>query len=124
MTFALLAYFTIAFGVLAALARMILVIGKGMGQCPQTAPVARAGAISIATGFLAIGTGGVLLIGALVPSLSGGQAVLMGTLACAGLVSLTLGLGFSHALRVLRALVQGRPAHKDPLPVPMEPVLP
>jgi hypothetical protein len=120
MTLPILAYFAIALGTLIALARMILLIGRSMAECPQTGRVARAAATSIATGFLAIGMGGVILIAATIPALHPqdptSQAIVV--LFNAGLASLILGLGFTHALRVLHAVVTSTPAR-----VPMEPVL-
>jgi hypothetical protein len=108
MTLPILAYFAIALGTLIALARMILLIGRSMGECPQTGRVARAAATSIATGFLAIGMGGVILIAATIPALdprtSANQAIVV--LFNAGLASLILGLGFTHALRTLRVILQ------------------
>jgi hypothetical protein len=119
MTLAITAYFAIALGTLAALARMIMLIGRSIGDCPQTGRRAVMAATSIATGFLAIGMGGVILIAASIPALDPhtptSQAIVV--LFNAGLASLILGLGFTHALRVLRAVVN------LPAPVPMEPVL-
>lgn len=107
MTLALLAYFIVALGTLIALTRMIVLIGQGMGDCPQTGRMARAASISIATGYLAIGLGGAILIAAVIPALApeniAGQSVIV--LLTAGFASLILGLGFAHAVRTLRLLV-------------------
>jgi hypothetical protein len=107
MTLALLAYFAIALGTLVALARMIVLIGQGMGDCPDTGRMARAAGTSIATGYLAIGMGGVVLIAAAIPALAGGSIAATGVivLLTAGFASLMLGLGFAHAVRTLRLLV-------------------
>lgn len=59
-----LLYITLGFAGLVALATMILRIGTLLGDCPQSRATARAGAVTIATGFCAIGAGGVILIGA------------------------------------------------------------
>jgi hypothetical protein len=119
MTLAILAYLAIALGTLAALTRMIILIGRSMGDCPQTGRRAMTAAVSIATGFLAIGMGGVILIAASIPALDpdtlASQAIIV--LFNAGLASLILGLGFTHALRVLRSVIS------LPVQIPMEPVL-
>jgi hypothetical protein len=101
MTLAVLGYFAVTLGTLLALARMILQVGRSMADCPQTGAAAQSGAIAVASGFLAIGFGGVILTAATIPAV-----------AC-----LTLGLGFAHALRNLRAIVA------PPKATPMEPVL-
>jgi hypothetical protein len=107
MTLALLAYFIVALGTLIALTRMIVLIGQGMGDCPQTGRMARAASTSIATGYLAIGLGGAILIAAVIPALApeniAGQSVIV--LLTVGFASLILGLGFVHAVRTLRLLV-------------------
>jgi hypothetical protein len=119
MTLAILAYFAIALGTLVALARMIILIGRSIGDCPQTGRRAITAATSIATGYLAIGMGGVILIAASIPAMNpqdpASQAIVV--LFNAGLASLILGLGFTHALRTLRSVIS------LPAPVPMEPVL-
>jgi hypothetical protein len=120
MTLALLAYFAVALGTLIALTRMIVLIGQGMADCPQTGRMARAASISIATGYLAIGLGGVVLIAAVIPALDGGSLVGRSVivLLTAGFASLILGLGFAHAVRTLRLLVISvRPATAIPEPV-------
>jgi hypothetical protein len=107
MTLALLAYFAIALGTLIALTRMIVLIGQGMGDCPDTGRMARAASTSIATGYLAIGLGGTVLIAAAIPALDGGDIAARSVivLLTAGFASLMLGLGFAHAVRTLRLLV-------------------
>ncbi|EAQ44498.1 hypothetical protein MED193_10928 [Roseobacter sp. MED193] len=58
-----------------------------------------------------VGLGGVVLIGAVIPMLEGG---LLSLLPALGLVAICLGLGFSHAVATLRAVVreavQGAPS--------------
>lgn len=107
MTLALLAYFAVALGTLIALTRMIVLIGQGMGDCPDTGRVARAASTSIATGYLAIGLGSVVLIAAVIPAIGGGDLAehSVVVLLTAGFASLMLGLGFAHAVRTLRLLV-------------------
>ncbi|OAN80475.1 hypothetical protein A8B82_00020 [Sulfitobacter sp. EhC04] len=104
-------YILLAFGALAALCIMILRIGAMIGTCPQTSAAARAAAVTIATGFAAIGAGGVTLIGALLPLAASGP--LISFLLALGLASLCLGLGFTHAVGTLRAVLV-RPAQDNP----------
>ncbi|MCX7566899.1 hypothetical protein OS189_11165 [Sulfitobacter sp. F26169L] len=63
MTLLALLYIALGFGALSALAAMILRIGTLLGECQQSRAVARAGSVTIATRFAAIGAGGVILIG-------------------------------------------------------------
>ena len=102
LSFALI-YITLAFGALIALATMILKIGALIGKCPGTDERAHAVAVTIATGFSAIGGGGVILIGVALPIMAN-QPVAALMLAL-GFASLCLGLGFTHAVGTLRALV-------------------
>ena len=97
-------YIVLGFGGLAALAIMILRIGALLGECPQSKRTARAASIAIATGFAAIGAGGVILIGAALPIME--QAPLAGFLGALGFAALCLGLGFTQAVGTLRALMQ------------------
>jgi len=99
-----LLYIALGFGALAALAIMILRIGTLLGECPQSRATARAAAVTIATGFAAIGAGGVILIGAALPLLA--QAPMAGFLGALGFAALCLGLGFTQAVGTLRALMQ------------------
>lgn len=117
MTTLILTYFAIALGMLLGLARMILTIGRTLGDCPETGRRARTAAVTIATGFAAIGTGGVILIASALPTINGGTPVLLFAL---GLACLVLGLGFVHAVRQLRDVVQPRRA---PVTAVSEPVL-
>lgn len=106
-----LIYIALGFGALAALAFMILRIGALLGECPQSRATARAAAVTIATGYSAIGAGGVILIGAALPLLA--EAPMAGFLGALGLAALCLGLGFTQAVGTLRALmydVGGKPA--------------
>lgn len=99
-----LTYIALGFGALAALAAMILRIGALLGDCPKSRATAHAAAVTIATGFAAIGAGGVILIGAALPLLT--DAPFVGFLAGLGLAALCLGLGFTQAVGTLRALLQ------------------
>jgi hypothetical protein len=71
MTLAILAYFAVTLATLIALGRMILQVGRSMGDCPQTGAAARAGSVAITAGFIAIGMGGVILVSAVIPALAG-----------------------------------------------------
>ena len=122
MTLAILGYFAVTLTTLIALARMILQVGRAIGDCPQNTAAARAGSIAISAGFLAIGMGGVILVSAVIPALASNAKpaeLAVVVLLSIGLSCLTLGLGFAHALRNLRAIV----APSKPVATPMEPVL-
>lgn len=106
-------YIALGFGALAALATMILRIGALLGDCPQSRRTARAASVTIATGFAAIGAGGVILIGAVLPILE--DAPLAAFLAALGFAALCLGLGFTQAVGTLRALMLDA-QNKAPLP--------
>ncbi len=106
MTLLALSYVALAFGGLIALCMMILRIGAMIGTCPDSGAAAKAAAVTIATGFAAIGAGGVILIGALLP-LNEGQPIVAFLLA-SGFASLCLGLGFTHAIGTLRAVMMHR----------------
>lgn len=104
-------YFSLGLLMLLCMARMILRIGTLLGDCPHSGRAARAGSVTIATGYAMVGLGGVVLIGAVIPLLEGG---LLSLLPALGLVPICLGLGFSHAVATLRAVVreavQGTPS--------------
>ncbi len=97
-------YFILAACALGALSFMIFKIGEALADCPVTGRAARAGSLTIVTGFVAIGGGGVLIIAAGVfvtlPDLAP-----EGIMAALGLSILCLGLGFSHAIATLRDVV-------------------
>lgn len=93
-------YLLIAFAALAALTLIILKIGQFMSDCPDGNPAARTAALSIATGFAAIGAGIVALIAAGV--VMADAAPLVAALAGAGLAVFFLGLGFTQAVTTLR----------------------
>ncbi|MDG1471015.1 MAG: hypothetical protein P8Q26_05565 [Ascidiaceihabitans sp.] len=103
MLFLTLTYIAIAAGGLIALALMILKIGQMIGDCPQSKAAARAAAVTITTGFAAIGAGGVILIGAVLPILR--DEPLAALMLALGFAALCLGLGFTHAVATLRAVV-------------------
>ncbi len=99
----------------ALLSFMILKIGALMSECPQgeadNTPAARTAAITIATGFAAIGSGGVLLIGAVLPLLA--DMPELGVAIGLGFAALCLGLGFTQAATTLRTVLSP-PAPETP----------
>lgn len=116
----LLGYFTAALLVLVALTAMILAIARALGDCPDKGPRARAAGITLATGYLALGGGAVLLIGA-----GAALGVQLETIFfCLGLVCVVLGLGFTQAVTLLRAMVDApvKP-RRDPVPERSAPVM-
>ena len=103
MTYILL-YIALGIGAVIALGHMILRIGKLMDTCPQNGPAIRVATVTVATGFAAIGTGGVVLIGALPLVLR--TAPVTGLVLALGLATLSLGLGFTQAVATLQAVVK------------------
>lgn len=109
-------YFAFSLSALVALTMMILKIGVMLGACPVNGPSARSAAITIATGFLAIGAGGVCLLAALITLIPQDDPISL--LIVLGLASLALGLGFTQAVatmrdviaQITRATAQTRPA--------------
>ena len=97
-------YFILAACALAALSFMIFKIGDALADCPTTGRAARAGSLTIVTGFVAIGSGGVLIIAAAV-FMSLTNIAVEGVMAALGLSILCLGLGFTHAVATLRDVV-------------------
>lgn len=117
----LVTYAIASLSALLVLAVMILKIGQIMGNCPETGDTAKSAAISIATGYGAIGAGGVLLIGSVLPLLADEAGLAL--IPALGLAVICLGLGFSQAITTLRAVVGGaRP--KRPEPTTPEPTTP
>jgi len=112
MTLYYMAYFAIALSVLVSLAAMILKIGHALGDCPDTGRVAKAAAVTITTGFVTIGAGGVTLVAAamlaLIPDTGNPFLVAVG-LAC-----VALGLGFTHAVATLREVVRRTSPNRAP----------
>ncbi|MEL7099062.1 MAG: hypothetical protein AAGM84_09565 [Pseudomonadota bacterium] len=107
-------YLPLSLSVLALLCLMILRIGHMVGGCPAARRRAEAAAVTIATGYAAIGAGGIMLIGALIPLLA--QLPAVGVMAALGFAALCLGLGFAHAVGTLRAVVLDAPASAAPAP--------
>ena len=107
-------YLTSALGTVMLLTLMILRIGALVGDCPVAQARARAVSITIATGFAAIGAGGVIMIGAVLPAL--GDASFAALMLALGFAALCLGLGFTHAMGTLRAALV--PHQPDQAPDP------
>lgn len=101
-------YLALGLGVTAILTAMIVKIGRTMQDCPQNGPASRTLTITTATGFAAIGTGGVLLAGAAL-SLAGNDLAMALPLVT-GFVTLCLGLGFLRAMEALRDNLPAQPA--------------
>ncbi|MGV6811541.1 MAG: hypothetical protein ACWA47_04800 [Brevirhabdus sp.] len=102
MTFALVLYFPLAIATLLALAVMILKVGQSIATCPDAAPTVHPASLTIVTGFVSMGLGGVALIGAMMVALK--LPPVLALFAASGLACLTLGVGFSHAIATLRAV--------------------
>ncbi len=110
MTMIYTLYFALSFGILAAMTGMILKIGKAIGNCPQTTNAARAASITISTGYLTIGAGGVFLVATILPIIHQSQLNIL--MLALGIVCVALGLGFSNAIITLRAAI--RPTQTAP----------
>ncbi|MEJ8562844.1 hypothetical protein QTO30_17590 [Yoonia sp. GPGPB17] len=89
---------------LAGLSYMIFRIGDALSDCPATGRAAKAGSLTIVTGFVAIGTGAVMIIAAGIFTALAGINVET-VLAAIGVSLLGLGLGFTHAIATLRDVV-------------------
>ncbi|KJZ18027.1 hypothetical protein [Loktanella sp. S4079] len=97
----LVAYFVPSMAIVMGLAFMIFKIGDRLSDCPASKTAAKVGAMTIATSFVTIGFGGVLIIAAFCIGLMPERlhVVLVPAL---GLAALCLGLGFTHAVASLR----------------------
>lgn len=100
-----LIYFIGTNALLAVLTLMILRIGAMMADCPENGPAIKTASVTIATGFAAIGAGGVILIVALLGVLQ--LEPVLALLLALGLAALCLGLGFTHAVGTLRLVALG-----------------
>ncbi|WP_341368171.1 hypothetical protein [Yoonia sp. BS5-3] len=97
-------YFALAACALASLSAMIFKIGEALAGCPSTGRAAKAGSLTIVTGFVAIGGGAILIIAAGV-FMTLNEIAVEGAMAALGLSILCLGLGFTHAIATLRDVV-------------------
>ena len=100
-------YFVGAASLLAVLTGMILRIGAMMSDCPKNGLAIKTASVTIATGFAAIGAGGIILIVALLGALQ--IEPILGLLLSLGLAALCLGLGFTHAVGTLRLVAVDAP---------------
>ena len=103
-------YFSLGFAGLAALALVLVIIGRAAAACPQIGASAKVGTLVITTGFIALGVGAIALIGASLPMLAEGRA--SGLYLALGFLSLALGLGFSTAAIRLRDILNAAPRPK------------
>jgi len=101
-------YFGPALVILTALVVMILRLSGDMSDCPQRGRGLKSAGVAIATGYWAIGLGGIILIAAAIAALdfANPAALLLGL----GFASLCLGLGFANAVATLRAVSKEIPA--------------
>ena len=113
-------YLSGSLATLAFLSIMILRIGALMADCPDGGPAARTATLTVATGFAAIGAGGVLLIGASLPVLA--QLSIPAALAALGFAALCLGLGFTQAIATLRDVLSPRAPRPATPPATAEPL--
>ncbi|PJI93034.1 hypothetical protein BC777_1901 [Yoonia maricola] len=106
------AFFFVTACALAGLSYMIFRIGEALSDCPATGRAARAGSLTIVTGFIAIGTGAVMIIAAgIFMTLAGINVETV--LAAIGVSLLGLGLGFTHAIATLRDVVAQAAARSE-----------
>jgi hypothetical protein len=101
-------YFAAALIILTSLVMIIIKISGDMSDCPQRGKGLKSAGIAIASGYWAIGLGGIILIAAAIAALDFGQlpAMMLGL----GFVSMCLGLGFANAVATLRAVSKEIPA--------------
>lgn len=105
-------FLALGFAALIALAVVLVAIGRAAAQCPQIGAAARVGTLVITTGFVALGTGVIAIIGAFLPMLMDGAA--NGLYLALGFLCLALGLGFSTAALRLRDILNAAP--RAPVP--------
>ena len=101
-------YFGPALVILTGMVVMIIRLSGDMSDCPQRGKGLKSAGVAIATGYWAIGLGGIILIAAAIAAFDfGNPAVLLLGL---GFASLCLGLGFANAVATLRAVSKEIPA--------------
>jgi hypothetical protein len=96
-------YLGFSFTGLAALATILALIGRMAVDCPQMGPAARLGTWVVTTGFVAMGTGVIGVIGAFLPTLLDGRG--SGIYLSVGVVAIALGTGFYFAASGLRDIL-------------------
>ncbi len=104
MTLFEILYFSLVFTGLGLLCLIVWKVGEAMADCPATGRAARAGALTIMTGFAALGFGVISLIAAIFPLLQEGNLSLLYT--ALGPAAIALGIGFTFAAGQLRAVVR------------------
>ncbi len=107
MTITILTYLLVAIIGLGTLCAILLKIGTLMATCPINGPAIKISALTIVTGFGAIGLGGIVLIGAIFPLIieTGFNALMVAL----GLALLCLGLGFTQAMTTLQGIIKTLP---------------
>ena len=108
MTYAIITYLGLNFGILALLTVVIGWIGSEMRQCPKADPGLWVASLAIATSFAVIGGGGVVLAGLVIFAVPDMQVI--GVLIATGVSSICLGLGFGQAMANLTSLADRKPA--------------
>ncbi len=103
MIYSITVYLILTSGLLSALTYMILCIGRYLNNCPGGAEAARPAALTVACGFAVIGLGGVATIGAAFFLVDHSPAAVLFAL---GSATICLGLGFTHAVATLRAVLR------------------
>lgn len=98
-------YFALAIAMLGALTWALLQIGERMSDCPVNGNTIKALSLTVATGFAAVGLGGVTLLAIMIPMAV--SAPLQGFLGALGIAFVGLGFGFSQALSTMRDAVPG-----------------
>lgn len=105
-------YTAVSLALLGWLAHAITRVANALADCPDMEAGQRAGlraaALSISTGFIAIGLGGLMAIGGALAGVNAPHVVAL--LSALGLGALCLGLGFTHAVTLLRGLMMPAPA--------------
>ena len=102
-----LIYFAVTLSGLAAVAGVLVTIGRVAARCREAAGAARLGTWVVTTAFLAIGAGAIALIGAAMPVIAdGGLSALYLVI---GLALVTIGIGFQIAASTLRDIIAAAP---------------
>lgn len=115
----LIIYFVAAFLLLGVLDFIIYRVGCEIARCPKAPPGAHAAALAVASGYAAIGAGGVVLAGVIVPAAN--EFAIYGLFVGLGVACISLGLGFAQAMANLRANLDPIPAQASaaaPAPAP------
>lgn len=98
-----LVYLGTGFAGLAVLCIVLIVIGRAAASCPEIGAAARVSTLVVVTGFCAVGTGVIALIGAALPYLASARGD--GLYLATGCLAIALGIGFYNAASTLRDLL-------------------